>query len=175
MNYQEIDGDLIELALKGEFDIIAHGCNCFCTMGAGIAPKMAKTFGCDKYPMEQSFFKGDINKLGSIDYETLIINSETLEISKYSFSKILPPKQYLEVVNAYIQYRFNRNYSNGVDIPLDYEALTLCMRKMNHQFRGLHIGLPQIGCGLAGGNWNIVKTIIQKELKNCNVTIVIFK
>ena len=32
-----IKGDLIKLAQKGKFDIIAHGCNCFCTMGAGIA------------------------------------------------------------------------------------------------------------------------------------------
>lgn len=28
MRYQEVDGDLIELAKKGEFDVIAHGCNC---------------------------------------------------------------------------------------------------------------------------------------------------
>ena len=32
-----IKGDLIKLALQGEFDVIVHGCNCFCTMGAGIA------------------------------------------------------------------------------------------------------------------------------------------
>jgi O-acetyl-ADP-ribose deacetylase (regulator of RNase III) len=35
-----VDGDLIKLALKGEFDVIVHGCNCFCQMGAGIAPQM---------------------------------------------------------------------------------------------------------------------------------------
>lgn len=28
MKYQEIDGDLIQLALEGNFDVIAHGCNC---------------------------------------------------------------------------------------------------------------------------------------------------
>ena len=51
LNY--VDGDLISLALYGHFDVIAHGCNCFCTMGAGIAPKMAAAFGCDNFPMEQ--------------------------------------------------------------------------------------------------------------------------
>ena len=30
-------GDLIEMAVCGDFNLIAHGCNCFCTMGAGIA------------------------------------------------------------------------------------------------------------------------------------------
>jgi hypothetical protein len=27
MKYQEIQGDLIELALAGSFSVIAHGCN----------------------------------------------------------------------------------------------------------------------------------------------------
>jgi len=30
-----IQGNLIHLAQDGEFDLIVHGCNCFCTMGAG--------------------------------------------------------------------------------------------------------------------------------------------
>ena len=37
MNYKEIEGNLISLALAGNFDVIAHGCNCFCTMQSGIA------------------------------------------------------------------------------------------------------------------------------------------
>lgn len=32
-----LHGDLISLALAGHFEAIVHGCNCFCTMGAGIA------------------------------------------------------------------------------------------------------------------------------------------
>jgi hypothetical protein len=32
---------------------------------------------------------------------------------------------------------------------LDYEALALCLRKINHTFKGKHVGLPQIGCGIA--------------------------
>ena len=28
-----IDGDLFKLAEQGEFDIVIHGANCFCTMG----------------------------------------------------------------------------------------------------------------------------------------------
>ena len=160
--YKEIEGDLIELALSGHFDVIAHGCNCFCTMGAGIAPQMVKAFGCDKFKMEGIEYKGDINKLGCIDYgiyEGFDLKSEYI----------------LTIVNAYTQYGFGRNHSNGTQTPLDYEALVLSMRKINYQFKGMHIGLPQIGCGLAGGDWNRVKTIIQNELKDCDVTIVIFK
>jgi O-acetyl-ADP-ribose deacetylase (regulator of RNase III) len=49
------------------------------------------------------------------------------------------------------------------------------MRKINSIFSGKHIGLPQIGAGLAGGDWNKIKKIIQDELKDCKVTIVIYK
>jgi O-acetyl-ADP-ribose deacetylase (regulator of RNase III) len=48
------------------------------------------------------------------------------------------------------------------------------MRKMNTIFKGLHIGLPQIGAGLAGGDWNRIKEIIIQELIDCRVTVVIF-
>lgn len=30
-------GDLLDLALKGEFNVIVHGCNCNCTMNSGVA------------------------------------------------------------------------------------------------------------------------------------------
>lgn len=49
------------------------------------------------------------------------------------------------------------------------------MRKMNHEFKGKQIGLPQIGSGLGGGRWESIKLIIQQELKDCNVTVVIHK
>lgn len=161
--YKEIKGDLIELALQGNFDVITHGCNCFCTMGAGIAPKMAKAFECNNYRLEEKRYKADINKLGCIDFSKfeLIDNN-------------YPNTKSLYVINSYTQYGFGSNHLNGTKTPLDYEALTLCMRKINHKFKGKHIGLPRIGCGLAGGDWNMVKSIIQKELRNCDVTVVIY-
>jgi O-acetyl-ADP-ribose deacetylase (regulator of RNase III) len=143
MNY--IDGDLITLAKQGEFDVIAHGCNCFCTMKKGIAPKIAKAFGCDKFPLEDKQYKGDASKLGKIDYKT--INN-------------------LTVVNVYSQYDYR-----GVK-PFNAEAFTTAMKEMNKAFAGKHIGMPLIGAGLAGGDWDQISKIIDNELKDCTVTIV---
>jgi O-acetyl-ADP-ribose deacetylase (regulator of RNase III) len=39
-----IQGDLIRLAREGGFDLIVHGCNCFGTMGAGIAKGIKAAF-----------------------------------------------------------------------------------------------------------------------------------
>ncbi len=70
MAYKEEIGNLIHLALAGEFDVVAHGCNCFCTMGAGIAPQMAKAFGANEFPLEDAQYKGNILKLGTVEYNT---------------------------------------------------------------------------------------------------------
>lgn len=53
MIYKEIKGDLIELTKLGYFDCITHGCNCFCTMGAGIAVPMKNNFDCHQFPLEK--------------------------------------------------------------------------------------------------------------------------
>lgn len=161
MNYKELDGDLITLALEGKFDVIAHGCNCFCTMGAGIAPQMAKMFGCDKFPLEDLSHRGDINKLGNIDYKELRVN--------------INPETLIIVINAYTQYGLGTNHIGRTKESLDYDALRLCMRKINKIFKGKHIGLPRIGCGLGGGSWSIVSKIIRDELWECDVTIVNYK
>jgi len=177
MRYQEVEGDLIKLAKQGRFDVIVHGCNCFCVMGAGIAPQMAEAFACDTFKLEHRDYLGDINKLGQIDYETDYLQDA---------EGFTTPKK-LTVVNAYTQFNGGCN--------LDYEALILCMRKINHVFKGMTIGLPQIGCGIAGGVWDenslseddyyawnrgtrdfkFVKYTIQQELKDCNITIVKYK
>lgn len=174
MPYREIQGDLIKLAHEGVFDVITHGCNCHCTMGAGIAPQMAKAFGCDRFKMESEEYKSDINKLGTIDYQQLFFSNWDQKFQRYpdEGDKIL---HRLYVVNSYTQYNYGANHADGVARPLDYEALTLCLRKINKVFSGLKIGLPQIGAGLAGGNWNRIQSIIQQELKDCDVTVVIYK
>lgn len=157
MIYQELEGDLIKLANEGTFDVITHGCNCMCTMGAGIAPQMAKAFGVDQYPLESFTRKGDINKLGQIEW----------------YVEREGPIPF--VVNSYTQYNYGRNHTDGDVTPFDYVAFTLCMRKMNRIFKGKHIGMPKIGAGLAGGDWTLIHQIIVRELKDCIVTVVIYK
>ena len=163
-----IDGDLIRLAKEGKFDVIAHGCNCMSTMGAGIAPQMAKAFGCDRFEMET--WGRDINKLGNIDYGTVVFGEKDILSLEDAKNNRNEPK--LTIVNAYTQYNYGRNHKDGATAPFDYEAFTLCMRKINSVFGGKHIGLPKIGAGLAGGDWDRIEKIIKAELWACEVTIV---
>ena len=166
LNY--IDGNLITLALEGTFDVISHGCNCMCNMRSGIAPQMATAFGVDRFPLEHAATRGDINKLGQIDFEGFYITENGFKLRKWILGDIPKTGGFeLVVVNSYTQYIPSR-----ITKPLDYEALTLCMRKINHNFKGKKIGLPKIGAGLAGGDWAIISESIERELKDCSVTIV---
>jgi O-acetyl-ADP-ribose deacetylase (regulator of RNase III) len=171
-----IEGNLIVLAKQGHFDVITHGCNCFCTMGAGIAVDMRLNFDCDKFPMEAPEYKGDMNKLGTIDYQVKnLILDKPIKIGNLN---LLAPDFGgfpLVVVNSYTQYRYGSNHPDGMRKPVDYDAITLCFKKINHIFKGKSLGLPKIGCGLAGGDWNIVRQIIERELFDMDVTVIDFK
>lgn len=156
MNYKEIKGDLIQLAKEGHFDIICHGANCLSVMGAGIAAQIAKEFPIAAAVDRLDFTPTKHGKLGNF----------TVGIHHYPYGSNRIP---LEIVNLYTQYEPGPN--------LDYEALILCLRKINRLCKDQNrkIGLPQIGCGIAGGDWERVKAIIQQELTDVDYTVVIYE
>lgn len=145
-----IEGDLIQLTLDGYFDVIAHGTNCFCTMGSGIAKQIRNTWP-QVYELDCLTIKGDEGKLGTIGVWC-------------------SPENKYHIVNAYTQYRYGRD-----KMHVDYDAVKSCMRWIKHFYHGNRIGLPMIGAGLAGGDWKIIESIIEEELKDEDVTIVRYK
>ena len=56
-----IEGDLIELAKFGRFDVIIHGCNCFCNMNAGFAKSIKFNFP-EAYLADAQTIKGEKRK-----------------------------------------------------------------------------------------------------------------
>ena len=120
-----LQGNLINYAKEGKFDVIVHGCNCFNTMNSGIAKAIKEAYP-GAWTIDQETQKGDRNKLGT-----------------YSLVHYMPI-----VVNAYTQYDYGRD---GKD-RFKYDAFTLILQKLKFQFPSKHFGFPYIGCGLAGGN-----------------------
>lgn len=144
-------GNLIKLAEDGEFDVIVHGCNCFCTMGAGIAKSIKQKFPA-AYKADLKTEKGAKSKLGSI-----------------STAEMDLPNGKLIVVNAYTQHNWR-----GSGRKVDYEAVREAFHEVKENFSGLRIGYPAIGAGLAGGDWNIISGIIAEVLNGENHTFVKF-
>lgn len=144
--FKIVTGDLIKQAT--DFDVLLHGCNCFCTMGSGIAAQIRRVYP-EAYEVDCETIKGDRFKLGTITY-----------------TKNTNPT----IVNCYTQYGFNPKTK-----PLDYSALRSCMKEVALKFKGKKIGMPLIGCGLAGGDWNAVEKIVKEELVNESVTVIVYE
>jgi len=144
-----IDGDLVRDAEL--FDVIAHCCNCFCTMGAGIAPQIKSKFP-EAYEADCETIKGDRDKLGTITYTE---NTKPI------------------IVNLYGQYDYTGRRNGQMD--LDYDALRSALREMKNKFTGLLFGMPLIGCGLAGGDEKIILPMIDEIFRGECVTIVRYK
>lgn len=143
-----VDGNLLTMAQNGDFDVIGHCANCFCTFGSGIALQIKETFP-EAYTADCETKAGDLTKLGTISYW------ESPELT---------------VVNIYGQYDFRGRRQGKMD--LDYEALRSGLRAMKEKFSGKRIGLPKLGSLLAGGNWDIIEKIIEEEMRGEYVTIV---
>ena len=174
MIVDEIKGDLITLALDNKFDAIVHGVNCFCKQKSGIAAAMVKVFKTDQFLYEK-IGVGDYNKLGMIDWacynmirpkQPQMLTGE-LHNTVLKKSDLHPLEMY--VINAYTQYMYA---TDGNKHPLDYGAVELCFKKINHIFKGYNIGIPYIGAGKAGGDWNLIWDIIDVHTPNVNVTVV---
>lgn len=141
-----IKGDLIDLINKNHFDIIVHGCNCFCTMGSGFAKLIKENFH-EAYLEDLKTIKGDMGKLGNYSKIECIRNN-----------RIKP----IIIVNAYTQYRYGRN-----KMHTDYNAILSVFKRISNDFnKNMEIAYPKIGAGLGGGDWNIISNIIDNELKD---------
>jgi len=140
-----VTGDLIKLAEAGEFDVIAHGCNCFHIMGAGIAKQIKNAFP-SVTRADKTTLKGDRAKLG------------TCSVGKEGA---------LTIINCYIQHSIY-----GPLPRVRYDAVRSCMKWIAENYDGQRIGLPAIGAGLAGGNFSDIEKIIKEELGNQDVTMV---
>lgn len=144
-------GDLIKLALEGQFDVIVHGCNCQCVMGAGIAKTIKQTFP-EAYKADLATTKGSREKLGSMSTATVTRGGRQITI-----------------VNGYTQFHWR-----GPGVLVDYDAVRAVMAEVKARFGGCRLGYPKIGAGLAKGDWGLVAQIIDTELAGEDHTLVEF-
>lgn len=147
-----IGGDLVKLALEGEFDVVVHGCNCWCAWGAGIAKQMKSAFPL-AYEEDMGTLKGRESKLGT-----------------FSAAR----DQGVFVVNAYTQYRYGQ-FRHGEHQHASYDAIDKAFRSLSMgpiYDNARSIGVPYIGAGLAGGEWKVIEQIIKANDPSDKITVV---
>lgn len=132
--YYRKNADILK---QDDLDVIIHQCNCFHTMGAGVA-KAIKAKYPEAYEADLKTGYGSREKLGDFSY--------------YQGEKL--------IINLYSQHYF------GLGVFTDYSALYIGLEKVRDFLitfnKPLKIGIPfMIGCGLAGGKIPLVDKTIE--------------
>jgi len=146
------EGDL----LGSNCEVICHQVNCQGVMGSGIAKTIR-----DKWPIVYIDYLDVcdhfMNKLGNISCTPLGEEGG----------------KHLYVINMFAQDQYGRDGS----CYTDYDAFRTCCKKIKTlPFSNLTIGFPDhIGCGLAGGDWNIIKGILEEEFSGDEWKVEIWK
>lgn len=130
-------GDLLQAT---DVDVIIHGCNCQRVWGAGIARQIR-----NKWP---DVYERYLDMTHLIKGKALLGNSY-----------VVRNKNGPDIVAAHTQLNYGRGRRQ-----VNYAALANALWDFKHgYFSDVNnvYAMPMIGCGLAGGDWNIVSKIVE--------------
>lgn len=146
-----ISGDI----LKSGANVIVHQVNCRGVMGAGLARQIKEKYpeAFTKYKTYCDSFSDKSEMMGTVLFVTCMDGTV--------------------IANVFGQLDFGRNGRKT-----DYHSLKRGLNDVRKYAEkdGLSVAIPhRIGCGLAGGNWNIVYKMITSAFDNYGVTLYEYK
>jgi O-acetyl-ADP-ribose deacetylase (regulator of RNase III) len=144
-----IFGNLLDI----DEGIILHQCNTQAIMGKGIA-----SFLVNKYPKLK---KATMQHVGM---------AHMLEQEVFGTVFLFPVSDNLSIGNCFSEVGMCSNRKPGDPANTSYDAVIKCfnyVKEFNTELREVYIPF-KYGCGLAGGNWNIMLEI----LKDYDFTVV---
>jgi O-acetyl-ADP-ribose deacetylase (regulator of RNase III) len=134
--------------------LIVHVCNDIGGWGAGFVMALS-----NKWKQPESEYRGipvKYLKLGFVQYASV--------------------EKDIIVANMIGQHTCASN-ENGVP-PIRYGAVGTCLKEVTNFAKTLDNGngpasihMPRIGCGLAGGSWNIMEQVIKEAVCDIEVTV----
>lgn len=142
--------------LKTPFEIIAHQTNCMGVMGGGVAKQIR-----EQYPFVYEEYKSAVTQYGSM---YMLGKGQIVFCEGHTF------------FNIFGQYNYGRDRKYT-----DYDAFKSAFIDAIDKYRDedehqITIAIPyNIGCGLAGGDWNVVSKILEDLEKEKNVVFVAYE
>lgn len=123
--------------------VLVHGCNCMNNMGAGLARRIAEL-----YPQ-------------AVEADNLTKKYDESKLGTYSHAWI--DEQFV-VANLYTQFKYGGVYVN-VDYPAVERSFEAIVKAYGGGDKDTVFVIPKfIGCGLAGGDYNIIEPIVSKAM-----------
>lgn len=142
-----VEGNLLDAAEK----ILAHQVNCKGIMGGGVAFQLKKRFPGLSY-----------------SYNTFCFSNN------YNPEFLLGECQLVHHGDKIIANLFGQDGTSRAKCMTQYDKLRKCLENLNRycMTTGFSVAMPYgIGCGLAGGDWNIVYPMICEVFKEVDVTL----
>lgn len=130
----EINKDILDT----DCDVIAHGVNCQGIMGSGVAKVLYQKWPENKFMYQDYCHTRHPDKLLGDILDVITKDNKV-------------------IINCFTQL----NYGYDKQLYLSYEALEKCINKIK-DWGYTQIAIPKIGCGLAGGDWEKVKEILNR-------------
>jgi hypothetical protein len=138
----EVSGDLVR---DKKYQVFCHQTNCKGVMGAGIALQIKLS-----YP------------------EVSIQNKAYCDTQKEDSNKLLGTNLYVRTsdgrtcVNIYAQDHYRNDGTRKTDYTAFKSCLIRLMNKLSVSDPDIKVGFPYgIGCGLGGGDWEIIRGLLQ--------------
>lgn len=152
-------------ALDGEFDVLWHNCNQHVVFGAGIAHQIKKRWP-EVYQADIDYNKNILNpddKLGT--FSKAVLENDSIVYNLYGQKGIGNDGA---VLNR--NCRYDHLYDAMYRACLDMEKLIDI-----GEFKDIiHLAVPKIGCGLAGGSWTIVEAMLKDLEERFRIIITVY-
>jgi O-acetyl-ADP-ribose deacetylase (regulator of RNase III) len=146
-------GDVIQAMIDGEIKGMAHGVNCSGGFGSGVAGQLTKKFPKARKEYLDCFNKGYWS-LGMID--PVVTNSGI-------------------IYNCATQEQYGgKPYPARTGMYCSYDAIRNCLRTLERNSVA-PLGIPRIGAGLAGGDWNVIKAIVEEVFGSSEKELIVYE
>ena len=151
-----IQGDATQPQGEGP-KIIAHVCNDIGRWGKGFVVALSRRSRKPEQAFNDWFARRDNNDygLGAVQF--------------------VPIEPQLWVANMIGQHKIKVKGDDGT-APVRYEAIEAALAKVGDKALelGASVHMPRIGCGLAGGQWELIEPLIIQQLSNRGIEVVVY-
>jgi O-acetyl-ADP-ribose deacetylase (regulator of RNase III) len=152
MSIQYLKGDVTN-PIGQDQKIIIHICNDIGGWGRGFVLALSKKW-----------------KQSEVEYKKWYKSKNNFKLGEVQFVKVEE-----EIIVANMIGQYNIYATNGIQ-PIRYDEVDKCLGKVAKEALKIKasIHMPRIGCGLAGGTWDKIEPLIQKNLVNNGVKVFVY-
>ena len=132
--------------------LIVHICNNKGGWGKGFSGALSKIWPSAESEYRKWHSGGDNFRLGEVQF--------------------VYPKDSIIIANMLAQDGYKSEHN---PTPVSYTDLISCLMKISKKYKYHNIHMPKIGCGLGGGDWNVIQKAINLILVNKGISVTVYE